>query len=59
MTSAQAIRALNEAAYAAIKAVKADPRDDISRVALFEISRATDVMVDALSRSHAHDPQTA
>jgi len=48
MTSAQAIRALNEAAYAAIKAVKADPRDDISRVALFEISRATDVMVDAL-----------
>ena len=48
MTASQALRALNEAAYDAIKAVKAEPRADIDTARLFAIAHSTDALVDAL-----------
>jgi len=49
MATPQALRALNEAAYAAIKALAADPRADVNRRNLHRIALETDALVDALT----------
>jgi len=50
----KALRDLNEAAYAAIKAAKdRDKYPDINRVALFNLSRMTDALVDSNGKDAA------
>jgi len=48
MNAKQSLITLNQAAYAAIKAVKADPHNDIDTARLFAVAHSTDALVDAL-----------